>query len=190
MAQTYPKNAQGGMERLQVREIVLSDGAMSAKLTPGSLVFSRKSQSGAENAAITASGISLGGRYATEIKPTGLICSRDGVPRFDLSIGEIGAALAFLNASGHMSTMLDETTMVLKNSDGILSMRPEHLFLQKGDADALLDSSSLRIRDAEKSKAILGRAAPMESETGSDYAGSAASLTLLDGDDTVVWRAP
>ena len=150
MAHTFPQSAEDSMQRLEVREIALSDGTMSAKLTPRSLVFSAKSESGAERAAITASAISLGGRYVTEIKPTGLICSREGVPRFDLSIGEIGAALEFMNASGNMGTMLDETTMVLKNQDGILSMRPEHIFLQKGEADALLDAGSLRIRDAEK----------------------------------------
>ena len=190
MAQTFPQNNEDSRERLEVREIVLSDGAMSAKLTPDSLIFSGKSGFGAEKTAVTASGISLSGRYATEIKPTGLICSRDGVPRFDLSVGEIGAALAFQNAAGRMATMLDETTMVLKSDDGILSMRPEHIFLQKGEEDTLLDSSSLRIRDADKHKAVLGQAGPKESKTGTADAGSAASLTLLDENDTVVWQAP
>ncbi len=163
MALTSPQRPENSMERLEVREIVLSDGALSAKLTPESLVFSATPESGAaafpalfepspEKATITASGISVAGRYVTEIRPSGLICSRDGVPRFDLNIGEIGAALAFQNGSGSMQTMLDETTMVLKNNNGILSMRPEHIFLQKGIEDAYLNSSSLKIRDASGTK--------------------------------------
>lgn len=167
MALTSPQTPEGSMERLEVREIVLSDGEMSAKLTPESLVFSAIPEPGApvfpalfepspEKTTITATGISVAGRYVTEIRPSGLMCSRDGVPRFDLNIGEIGAALAFQDGFGHMATMLDETTMVLKNNDGILSMRPQHIFLQKGTADAFLSSSLLRIRDAEKNQATLG----------------------------------
>ncbi len=190
MAQTFPQKTESSMKRIEVQEIVLNDGAMSAKLTPGSLVFSGKSEYRAEKATITASGISLGSRYVTEIKPTGLICSRDGVPRFDLSVGEIGAALAFQNESGLMGTMFDETTMVLRNSNGILSMRPEHIFLQKGEADAFLTSNLLRIRAADKSKAILGQADPIASKTGDAHARSATSLTLVGKDDTVVWQAP
>ncbi len=190
MAQTFPQKTENSIEQLEVREILLSDGVMSAKLTPHSLIFSRKSEFEAEKATITASRISLGGRYVTEIKPTGLICSRDGVPRFDLSVGEIGAALAFQNGSGLMGTMLDETTMVLKSNDGMLSMRPEHIFLQKGEADAFLTSSSLRIRDADKYQAILGQAHQIASKTGDAHTRSAASLTLLSKDGTVVWQAP
>jgi hypothetical protein len=163
MALTSPQTPQGSMERLEVQEIVLSDGKMVATVTPESLVFSATPESGPpafpalfepspEKATITASGISVAGRYVTEIKPSGLTCSRDGVPRFDLNIGEIGAALAFQNGSGSMQTMLDETTMVLKNNNGILSMRPEHIFLQKGIEDAYLNSSSLKIRAAGGTK--------------------------------------
>ena len=190
MAQTSPNKIENSMERLEVGEILLSDGAISAKLTPGSLVFSRKSEFGTEKATVTASKISLGGRYITEVIPTGLKCSRDGVTRFDLHVGEIGAALAFQNGTGRMGTMLDETTMVLKNNNGILSMRPEHIFLQKGKADAFLTSSSLRIRDADKHKAILGKVNKSVFETGGAYAKSAASLILLNKDDTVLWNAP
>ena len=190
MAQTSPKKIENSMERLEVGEILLSDGAISAKLTPGSLVFSRKSEFGTEKATVTASKISLGGRYITEVIPTGLKCSRDGVARFDLHVGEIGAALAFQNGTGRMGTMLDETTMVLKNNNGILSMRPEHIFLQKGKADAFLTSSSLRIRDADKHKAILGKVNKSVFKTGEVYAKSAASLILLNKDDTVLWNAP
>ncbi len=190
MAQTFPQKAENSLERIEVQEIVLSDGVRSAKLTPASLIFSGKSEYEAEKATITASGISLGGRYVTQIKPTGLTCSRDGVPRFDLSVGEIGATLAFQNASGRMGTMLDETTMVLKNNNGILSVRPEHIFLQKGETDAFLASNSLRIRDANQYKAILGQTDPIASKTGDAHARSAASLTLLGKDDTVVWQAP
>jgi len=190
MAQTFPQKTENTLERLEVREIVLSDGVMSAKLTPQSLVFSAKSEFEAEKTTINSSGISLGGRYATQIRPTGLSCSRDGVVRFDLSVGEIGAALAFQSASGLMGTMLDETTMVLKNNDGILSMRPEHIFLQKGEADAFLSPGALKIRDAHKYKAIMGHADLKRSQTGDGRAGSAASLALLDKDDTVVWQAP
>ncbi len=190
LALTFPQKTNNGIDRLEVREIVLSDGTMSATLTPYSLVFSGKSGSEAEKATITASGISLGGRYFTELKPTGLICSRDGVPRFDLNIGEIGAALAFQDESGGMRTMLDETTLVLKNNEGILSMRPEHLFLQKGEVDAFLTSSLLRIRGADKYKAILGLVDQTASNTGDDPARSAASLTFLGKDDNVMWQAP
>ena len=190
MAQTSPQKIGNSKERLEVREIFLSDGDISAKITPGSLVFSRKSEFGSEKATITASKLSLGGRYVTEVIPTGLICSRDGVTRFDLHVGEIGAALAFQNGAGSMGTMLDETTMVLKNNNGILSMRPEHIFLQEGEADAFLNSSSLRIRDAGKSKAILGQADRSVFKAGEAYGRSAASLVLMNKDDTVVWNAP
>jgi hypothetical protein len=190
MGQTLPQKTVNSMERIEVREIELRDGAMSAKLTPNSLIFSSKSGYEAEKATITASGISMGGRYATEIKPEGLICSRDGVPRFDLSVREIGASIAFKNGSGLMGTMLDETTMVLINNNGMISVRPEHIFIQKGEADALLAPNSLRIRDADKTKAILGQADRIASKKGDARARSAASLTLLGKNDTVVWQAP
>jgi hypothetical protein len=190
MGLMLPQKPEKLPERLEVREIVLSDGGMSAKLTPQSLTFSAKSGYENEKATITASGISLGGRYATEIKPTGMICSRDGVPRFDLSVGEIGAALALKNGSGLLGTMLDETTVVLISNGGMLSMRPEHIFLQKGEADALLAPSSLRIRDTDKYKAFLGQVDFIASKTGDAPARTAASLTLLGKDDTVVWQAP
>jgi hypothetical protein len=190
MGLILPQKPEKILDRLEVREIVLKNGVMSATLTPQSLTFSAKSGYEAEQATIKASGISLGGRYATEIKPTGLMCSRDGVPRFDLSVGEIGAALAFKNDSGLLGTMLDETTVVLINNGGMLSMRPEHIFMQKGEADALLAPSSFRIRDADKYKAILGQVDVITSKTGDAHARSAASLTLLGKDDTVVWQAP
>ena len=200
MAQTSPQTTQNTMESLEVREIVLSDGEMRAKLTAESLVFSGKPESGpafasafapaSEKATITASGISLAGRYVTEIRPTGLICSRDGAPRFDLNVGEIGAALAFQDGSGRMRTMLDETTMVLKSDSGMLSMRPQHIFLQKERVDALLTSGSLTIRDADEHKAILGQTNLTAPKADDARAGSAASLTLLGKDDTVVWHAP
>ena len=174
MGQTLPQKTVNSAERIEAREIVLSDGVTNAKLTPNALIFSSKSGYEAEKATITASSISLGGRYAAEIKPEGLICSRDGVPRFDLSVREIGASIAFKNASGLMGSMLDETTMVLINDGGMLSMQPEHVFLQKGEADALLAASSLRIRDADKYKAILGQAGPTTSQTGDVHARSAA----------------
>ena len=83
------------------------------------------------------------------------------------------------------------TTLVLMNDGGLLSMRPEHVFLQKGEADTLLTPSSLKIRDAEKYKAILGHADYGKISGKSEaHAGSAASLTLLGKDDTVVWQAP
>jgi hypothetical protein len=190
MGQTLSQKTQSKAERIEVREIVLSDGVMSAKLSPNSLVFIGKSGYEAEKATVTASGISLGGRYATEIKPTGLTCSRDGVQRFDLSVGEIGAALAFKNGSGHMGTMVDETTILLINNGGMLSMRPEHVFLQNGEEDTLLSPSSLRIRDADKYKAILGQVDGIASKTRDATVRSAASLILLAKDDTVLWQAP
>jgi hypothetical protein len=190
MGQTLPKKAENSRERIEVREIVLSDGVMSAKLTPGSLVFNAKSGYQAEKATITASGISLGGRYVAELKPTGLICSRDGMPRFDLNVGEIGAQVAFKNPSGLLGTMIDENTIVLINNTGMLSMRPEHLFLQKEEADAFLTPHSLKIRDTDKYKAVLGQVDPTASKTGGTRARNAASLTLLDKEDTVVWQAP
>jgi hypothetical protein len=190
MGQILPKKTVSGVDRIEVREIVLNDGTMSAQLTPTSLIFSGKSAYGTEKATVSASGISLGGRYATEIKSTGLTCSRDGLPRFDLSVGEIGAAIAFKNGSGLMGTMLDETTIVLINDAGILSLRPEHLFLQKGEADAFLAPSLLKIRDAEKYKAVLGKTDPPLPKTANAHAVSAASLTLLGKDDAVVWQAP
>jgi len=101
MGLILPQKPGNILDRLEVREIVLNNGAMSAKLHSQSLVFSGKSGYEAEKATITASGISLGGRYAAEIKPTGLICSRDGIPRFDLSVGEIGRMrLPSKNGSG------------------------------------------------------------------------------------------
>ncbi len=150
MGLILPQKSENRLERLEAREIILNDGVMSAKLTPNSLIFSDKSGNAAEKATITASRISLGGRYATEINPEGILCSRDGVPRFDLAVREIGASIAFKNATGLMGSMLDETTMVLMNSDAMLSMRPEHVFLQKGEANALFDSSALKIKDTDK----------------------------------------
>ena len=150
MGLTLPQDTESKMERIEASEIILSDGTMSAKLTPGSIIFSAKSGSEAEKATITASEISLGGRYSTVIRPEGMICSRDGVPRYDLVVREIGASIAFKNESGLMGSMLDESIMVLMNDRGMLSMRPEHVFLQKGEADALLTTGSLKIRDAQK----------------------------------------
>ena len=190
MGQILPKKTESSMERIEVREIVLNDGAMSAKLTPNSLIFSDKSGNAAEKATITASKISLGGRYATEIKPEGMECSRDGVPRFDLSVREIGASIAFKNATGLMGSMLDETTMVLMDGSGMLSVRPEQIFIQKGDADAFLAPSSLTIRDADKHKAVLGQSDRTTPKTSKAHPRSAASLTLLGKDDAVVWQAP
>jgi hypothetical protein len=191
MGQVLPQKTESRIERIEAQEIVLTDGVMSAKLTPGSLVFSAKSGPEAEKATITASEISLGGRYSTEIRPEGMICSRDGVPRFDLVVREIGASIAFKNGAGLMGSMLDESTMALMNDRSMLSMRPEHIFLQKGEADTLLTSSSLKIRDEEKYKAILGHAdRGKTSGKGEAHGRSAASLTLLGKDDTVVWQAP
>jgi hypothetical protein len=190
MAQAFSGKTKNGMERLEVREIVLSDGETSAQLTPDALIFSDTSGIEAVNSTITASGISLGNRYVTEIKPTGMTCIREGVPRFDLNIGEIGAALAFQNGDGGMGTMLDETTMVLKSSDGIISIRPEHIFVQRGEADAFLKSSSLTSRGADQRKAVLGQAGPPVSRKVNSQAGSVASLVLLGSDDSVVWQAP
>jgi hypothetical protein len=190
MAYMVPQNNQNGMDRLEVREIMLNDGTTSAKLTPQSLTFSAKSGFEVEKATISASAISLGGRYASELKPTGLVCSREGVPRFDLNVGEIGAQIALKNGAGLLGTMVDENTIVLINSSGMLSMRPEHVFIQKGESDALLAPASLRIRDTDKHKAILGQVGPSASQTGNAPARSAASLTLLGKDDTVLWQAP
>jgi hypothetical protein len=190
IGQVYPQKTGNSMERIEAREIILSDGTTNAKLTPASLIFSSKSGNEAEKAAITASSISLGGRYATEIRPEGMICSMDSVPRFDLSVREIGASIAFKNGSGLMGTMLDETTMVLMNNGGMLSLRPEHIFLQEGESDALLAASSLRIRDTAKNKAILGQADRKASKTGAVPVRSAASLTLLGKNDNVIWQAP
>jgi hypothetical protein len=169
------------MERIEAREIVLSDGVTNAKLTPNSLIFISKSGYEAEEATITASRISLGGRYSTEIKPEGLILRRDGVPRFGLSVREIGASLAFKDGFGLMGTMLDETTMELINNGGMLSMRPEHIFLQKGEADALLAASSIRIRDTDKYKAIL--AARGESTIGRVLGAAGADARRSDAGD-------
>jgi hypothetical protein len=139
-----------GMERIEAREIVLSDGDMSATLTPQSLTFSAKSGREAEKATIAASEFSLGGRYSTVIRPEGMICSRDGVPRFDLVVREIGASIAFKNGAGLMGSMLDESIMALMNDRSMVSMRPEHIFLQKGESDTLLTSSSLKRRAEDK----------------------------------------
>jgi hypothetical protein len=119
-------------------------------------MFSAKSGRETEKATIGASEFSLGGRYSTVIRPEGMICSRDGVPRFDLVVREIGASIAFKNAAGLMGSMFDESIMALMNDRAMLSMRPEHVFLQKGEADTLLTSSSLKIRDEDKNKAVLG----------------------------------
>lgn len=146
MGYVLPQMTGSRMERIEAREIILSDGEMSAKLTPQSLTFSAKSGREAEKATIAASEFSLGGRYSTVIRPEGMICSRDGVPRFDLVVREIGASIAFKNGAGLMGSMLDESTMVLMNDRSMLSMRPEHIFLQKGEADTLLTSSSLKKR--------------------------------------------
>jgi hypothetical protein len=150
MGYVLPQRAEGKMERLEAREIVLSNGDMIARLTPQALVFSDKSGREAEKATIAASEFSLGGRYSTVIRPEGMICSRDGVPRFDLVVREIGASIAFKNATGLMGSMLDESIMAIMNDSAMLSMRPEHIFLQKGDADTLLTSSSLKRKDEKK----------------------------------------
>jgi hypothetical protein len=144
-----PQETESRMDRIEAREIVLSDGTMSAKLTPGSIIFSAESGGEAEKTTISASEISLGGRFSTVIRPEGMICSRDGVPRYDLVVREIGASIAFKNEAGLMGSMLDESIIVLMNERGMLSMRPEHIFLQKGESDALLTTGSLKIRDAE-----------------------------------------
>ncbi len=147
MGYVLPQKTESRKDRIEAREIVLRDGDSSARLTPQSLVFSAKSGREAEKATIAASEFSLGGRYSTSIRPEGMICSRDGVPRFDLVVREIGASIAFKNGEGLMGSMLDESTMAIMNSRSMLSMRPEHIFLQKGEADTLLTSSSLKIRD-------------------------------------------
>jgi hypothetical protein len=152
MGYVIPQKTEGRTERIEAREIVLSDGDMSAKLTPQSLVFSAKSGREAEKATIAASEFSLGGRYSTSIRPEGMICSRGGVPRFDLVVREIGASIAFKNEAGLMGTMLDESSMAMMNDKSMLSVRPEHIFLQKGEADTLLTSSALKIREEKKQK--------------------------------------
>jgi hypothetical protein len=152
MGQVLPQKTESRMERIEAREIVLSNGTMSAKLTPESRVFSCQKGGVGAKKTNSASEISLGGRYSTVIRPEGMICSRDGVPRFDLVVREIGASIAFKNGAGLMGSMLDESIMVLMNDSGMLSMRPEHVFLQKGEADTLLTTSALKIRDAEKHK--------------------------------------
>jgi hypothetical protein len=191
MGQALPQKTGTGVERIEAREIVLIDGDKSATLTPQSLTFSAKSGREAEKAVIAASEFSLGGRFSTVIRPEGMICSRDGVPRYDLVVREIGASIAFKNGSGLMGSMLDESTMVLMNSGAMLSMHPEHVFLQKGDADALLTSTSLKIRDEENNKAIIGHADPAKtSGKAGTRAKSAASLTLAGKDDAVIWKAP
>jgi hypothetical protein len=54
--------------------------------------------------------------------------------------------------------MLDESILALMNERAMLSMRPEHVFLQKGEADTLLTSNELKIRpdpahrDSDKKK--------------------------------------
>lgn len=191
MAYVLPQKNETRTEKIEAREIVLSDGDMSAKLTPQSLVFSAKSGREAEKATIAASEFSLGGRYCTAIRPEGILCSRDGVQRFDLVVREIGASIAFKDAAGLMGSMLDESSMAMMNDRSMLSVRPEHIFIQKGEADSLLTSSSLKIRDEEKYKAILGRADRGKAQDrGEARARSAASLTLLGKDDSVVWQAP
>jgi hypothetical protein len=191
MGHVLPQKTGSSADRIEAREIVLIDGDRSAKLTPGSLVFSAKSGREAEKATYAASEISLGGRYSTVIRPEGMICSRDGVPRYDLVVREIGASIAFKNEAGLMGSMLDESILTLMNDRAMASMRPEHIFLQKGDADTLLTPSSMKIRDAEKYKAIIGHVDPAKaSGKGEAHARSAASLTLVGKDDTVVWQAP
>jgi hypothetical protein len=158
MGYVLPQKSENRMERIEAREIVLSDGDMSAKLTPRSLTFNAKSGREAEKATIAASEFSLGGRYSTVIRPEGMICSRDGVPRYDLVVREIGASIAFKNGAGLMGSMLDESSLVLMNDRSMLSMHPDHIFLQKGESDTLLTASSLKIRDQEKQKDIAGHA--------------------------------
>ena len=158
MGYVLPQKAENRMERIEAKELVLSDGGMSARLTPQSLMFSAKTGRETEKATIGASEFSLGGRYSTVIRPEGMICNRDGVPRFDLVVREIGASIAFKNASGLMGSMLDESIMALMNDRAMLSIRPEHVFLQKGESDTLLTSSSLKIRDEDKNKTVLGQA--------------------------------
>jgi hypothetical protein len=191
MGQSLPQKTGTGMERIEARELVLTDGDKSAILTPQSLTFSAKSGREAEKATIAASEFSLGGRFSTVIRPEGMICSRDGVPRYDLVVREIGASIAFKNGEGLMGSMLDESTMVVMNNGAMLSMHPEHVFLQKGEADALLTPDSLKIRDEAKYKAIIGHADHAKtSGKAVARAKSAASLTLVGKDDTVIWQAP
>ena len=111
MGYVLPQKTESRMERIDAKEVVLSDG-----------------------------------RYSTVIRPEGMICSRDGVPRYDLVVREIGASIAFKNASGLMGSMLDESIMALMDDKAMVSMRPEHIFLQKGEADTLLTSSSLKTK--------------------------------------------
>jgi hypothetical protein len=147
-----PQKGESGTERIEAREILLKDGDMSAILTPQSLTFSAKSGRQAEKATLAASEFSLGGRFSTVIRPEGMICSRDGVPRYDLVVREIGASIAFKNGAGLMGSMLDESSLAMMNDSSMLSMHPEHIFMQKGNSDTLLTSSSLKTRDQEKRK--------------------------------------
>jgi hypothetical protein len=145
-----PQKNESGSNKIEAREIILNDGTMSARLTPQSLTFSAKSGRETEKATIAASEFSLGGRYSTVIRPEGMICSRDSVPRFDLVVREIGASIAFKNGTGLMGSMLDESSMAIMNDRSMLSMRPEHIFLQKGEGETLLTSSSLKRKEESK----------------------------------------
>jgi hypothetical protein len=156
MGNVLPQNSENKREQIEAREIILRDGDRIARLTPQSLTFSSKSGREAEKATIAASEFSLGGRFSTVIRPEGMICSRDGVPRYDLVVREIGASIAFKNGAGLMGSMLDESSLAIMNDSSMLSMHPEHIFLQKGESDTLLTSSSLKIRDKEKHKAVAG----------------------------------
>jgi hypothetical protein len=157
MGTVLPQNSENKKEQIEAREIILKDGDSIARLTPQSLIFSAKSGREAEKATIAASEFSLGSRFSTVIRPEGMICSRDGVPRYDLVVREIGASIAFKNGAGLMGSMLDESSLAIMNDSSMLSMHPEHIFLQKGELDALLTSSSLKIREQEKHKAVAGR---------------------------------
>lgn len=150
MGYVSPQKNESRMDRIQTREIILSDGDMNARLTPQSLTFSAKSGREAEKATLAASEFALGGRYSTAIRPEGMICSRDGVPRYDLVVREIGASIAFKNASGLMGSMLDESSMAMMNEKSMLSMRPEHIFLQKGESETLLTSSDMKTKEENK----------------------------------------
>jgi hypothetical protein len=123
--------------------------------------------------------------------PEGMICSRDGVPRHNLVVREIGASIAFNNDEGLLESMLDELTMLLMNAGAMISTHPDHVFLQKGESGALLTPDSLKIRDEEKHKAVIGHSDYAKaSGKAAARAKSAASLTLVGKDDAVIWQSP
>jgi hypothetical protein len=105
MAQTLPKKNDNYFkimeaETITAQEIILQNAeqATTVRITPGMLTF--RNAPAKEGIAISASGISLSGKYVAGITSAGLKISSNGVSRLDFSMGESGSSLLLFGKNG------------------------------------------------------------------------------------------